>query len=388
MTKFWLVLLSLAMALAMVFGLAACEPSDPDKDKDEDKDPGGTTENEITEVVGDYSVDLSEAGMPMVVYFQIKEDGSFLFSGKEDFSQEKSAGTVSKLSEGYVLLFSRVNGETVAAGKTCNITKDADGGLSFDGTIPYGTANFASPMENDDGATIVIRAVPLSEGGGTVNEYTVEAGTYYGTHSTSGGMSTTYEYYLTLREDGKFTAFVTYSAMGQTMMGYDYGTYAVMGSACRMTSSVYDDKESGEDLLESLTVDTEGVYTADVRMSRMASDTVEVTLEKLTESPKTVVASYEGTHTISMGMPIEFALSLEIYADGRYLFSAASSMGEPSTEEGFIGIENAMSNAGILLPDGMSSPADITLNDEGALTGLFSMGAGSRQEVTLTPVAA
>ena len=47
-----------------------------------------------------------------------------------------------------------------------------------------------------------------------------------------------------------------------------------------------------------------------------------------------------------------------------------------------------ISKAGILLPDGMETPGDITLDAEGALHGKFSMGAGSRQDVTLYPAAA
>ena len=157
-----------------------------------------------------------------------------------------------------------------------------------------------------------------------------------------------------------------------------------------MTSSVYDDPESEEDLTEALTVDENGVYTADVQMSRMAKDTVEITVEKIDAAPAEPVASYEGTHSVQMGaMATEFALTLDIYADGSYEFTASSSMGDPSTETGFIGIETAMTGKGILLPESMSTPADITVDtDTGAISGKFSMGAGDRQDVTLTPVAA
>ena len=380
MKKFLLILLSLVMAAAMAFGMAACTPAEK-----------GPDDGNSIDIAGTYSVDLSEAGMPMTVYLQIADDGAFKFAADDSFATVKSAGTVSAMSEGYLMMFSEVNGEAVETGaETCNITKDADGSLVFDGAIPYGSASFTSPMVNDDGESVIIYAVPAGSGDTTGdNGNTVEPGIYYGTHTTEGMVATTYEYYLTIREDGKFTAFVTFEAMGSTCMGYDYGTYAVMGSMCRLTSSVYDDKETNDDLTESLTVDADGVYTADVKMSRMASDTVQVVVEKVDAAPAEAVASFEGEHSIAMDpMTMSFALTLDVYADGSYTFTADSGDGEPFTETGFIGIENMISLSGIMLPEGMTSPADITLSEDGALSGKFSMGAGERQNVTLTPVAA
>ena len=378
MKKFVLLLLSLVMAAALALGFTACD--------------GGKDDPDVTpiDVAGEYSVDLSESGMPLTVYLQIKDDGAFMFAPDMEFAASKSDGTVSQLSDGrYMMLFANVDGEAAASSTTCHFTKESDGSLKFDGTIPYGSANFSSPMTNDDGEEVIFFAVPAT-GEVEGNDNTVEPGLYYGTYTTEGMMQTTYEYYLTIREDNKFTAFVVYAMGESTYFGYDYGECSAMGSACRMTSTVYDDPESEKDLTEALTVDENGVYTADVQMSRMAKDTVEITVEKIDAAPAVPVASYEGTHSVQMGaMATEFALTLDIYADGSYEFTASSSMGTPSTETGFIGIETAMTGKGILLPEGMATPADITVDtDTGAITGSFSMGAGDRQDVTLTPVAA
>lgn len=376
MKKFLAILLSLVLAATMAIGLTACEPDD------------GL--GEPIDVAGVYTIDLSASGMPLTVYLQIKEDGAFTFAADDSFATAKSAGTVSKPDTDYLMIFSEVNGETVTTGsKTCHFTEQEDGSLKFNGEIPYGKVTFKSPMTNDDGEEVIFYAIPYTGGGTTENENTVEPGIYYGEYTTGEGeMGTVYSYYLTIREDGKFTALVTFSAMGNDCIGYDYGTYSSMGSACRMTSAVYDDKETQDDLTEALTVDKDGVYTADVRMSRMASDTVQITVEKLKATPTDVIASYEGTHSIAMGqMTMDFELSLDVYADGTYEFSAMADGEESASETGFIGIENMMSLSGILLPDGMSTPADISLTEDGVLTASFSMGAGSRQEVTLTPVA-
>ena len=379
MKKFLAILLSLMLAATLAGSLAACGP-------------GEGSGGDPIDVAGVYSIDLSASGMPLTVYLKIEEDGAFTFAANDTFAEAKSAGTVSQPDSSYLMVFSSVNGEAVAAGsKTCHFTEQEDGSLKFDGEIPYGSANFKSPMTNDDGEEVIFYAIPYTGGGDDTNKNTVEPGLYYGEHTTEGMMETTYHYYLTIREDGKFTSFVTFEAMGSACMGYDYGTYSASGSMCRMTSSVYDDPETEADdnLTEALTVDKDGVYTADVRMSRMASDTVQITVEKLKATPTDVIASYEGTHSIAMGqMTMDFELSLDVYADGTYEFSAMTDGEESASETGFIGIENMMSLSGILLPDGMSTPADITIGDDGSISASFSMGAGARQPVTLTPVAA
>ena len=346
--------------------------------------PGEGSDGDPIDVAGVYSIDLSEAGMGMTVYLKIEEDGAFTFAANDTFAEAKSAGTVSQPDSSYLMVFSSVNGDSVDVGtNTCHFSKQSDGSLAFEGTIPYGTATFTSPMENDAGVMVTIAAVPYTSGGGDdTNKNTVEPGLYYGEHTTEGMMGTTYHYYLTIREDGKFTSFVTFEAMGSACMGYDYGTYSASGSMCRMTSSVYDDPETEADdnLTEALTVDKDGVYTADVRMSRMASDTVQITVEKLKTAPTEIVASYEGTNE-------GYTLFLDIYADGAYEFSAMADGEESASETGFIGIENMMSLSGILLPDGMNTPADISLTKDGVLTASFSMDGSSRQKVTLNPVA-
>ena len=61
-----------------------------------------------------------------------------------------------------------------------------------------------------------------------------------------------------------------------------------------MTSAVYDDKETQDDLTEALTVDEDGVYTADVRTKRMASDTVKFEVKKADRFSDRSDRFYEG----------------------------------------------------------------------------------------------
>ena len=142
MKKLWLFVVTSILALAMSFTLVACGGN-------ENNDDGAGGDADVADVVGDYSVDLSALGMPLTVYLRISEDGTFKFSSATDFVADKNSGTVSKISTGYVMIYSTINNES-ASGKTTNFTKESDGSLKFDGTVYYGSTKPSSPMENED----------------------------------------------------------------------------------------------------------------------------------------------------------------------------------------------------------------------------------------------
>ena len=380
MKKFWLIALSLLLVVAMTFGIVAC-----DKGKDDDKDGGDETG--IEEVAGDYSIDLSALGMPIIVYLRIEEDGKFMFSGSAEFTADKNSGTVSKSSTGYLMVYSTVNG-SAANGETTKFTKESNGNLKFDGTMYYGSTKPTSPMENEDtGKTEYLYAVPYTEGGGE-ELVQLQNGVYYGTYtSTSTGMGagTVYEYYLTLRDDDNFTSFVSFSMGESTYYVYDYGTFEAMNSNGRLTSSVYKDIEDAtKPLSESVQALSETEVKADVRVGPMLKDLVEIEMEKIA-APTTPVMQFEGEHTIQMGqMSMAFELSLSVCADGSYVFTSTASGEEPSEETGFIGF-NMMNDKVYVLPDGVTSGVTGSYDSEtNTITAKFSLGAGSPQEVRLT----
>lgn len=254
----------------------------------------------------------------------------------------------------------------------------------------YGSVTLVSPWENEDtGESGHHTAVKLTEGGDTQDDYKVEAGLYYVSYEKESGMggSVTYEYYLNLREDGKFTAFVKFPMMGSDQFAYDYGTYSIMGAMCRLTSEVYKDYEDDtKDLTESLVATSETEFEADVKMSPFAKENDTVTLAKI-EAPQDAVISFTGTHDLSMGeMSVTFELALTVNADGAYTFTSTSSMGgEPNVQNGFIGL-SSMGTA-FVLPDEANEGVTGTFDSEtGELNAKFSLGAGSPQDVKLTVV--
>ena len=379
MKKVWRFALALMLAATMAVGLTACGENGGDTTNPATTEPVTTepVESEVAEIVGDYSIDLSALGMPLTVYLRIEEDGAFQFSNSTEFAVDKNSGTVRASSDGYIMVYSTINGEA-ASGKTTTLKTEADGRLKFEGTVYYGSTKPNSPMENEDtGETNYLYAVPVGQGGSEVPEVVLEKGLYTGTYESAGmGSAVVYEYYLNLREDGKFTAFVTFDMMGGTMFAYDYGTYTMMGSVCRMTSEVYTEAEDDtKDLTESVMAESETQITAEVKMSPMAKDTVEITIVKAEDAP--VVATYVASKASMMGGSYDMTLS--ICADGSYSYvSKDAASGEVVMEEsGFLGL--SLMGTSYLLPDGVTEGLEGGYDmDTDSISGLkFSMVEGT-----------
>ena len=385
MKRVWLAIVSALLILTLALGAIGCSNENPEETGSGD---------DVKEVAGIYSVDISGAGMPLTFYLKIEENGNFKFSSAVDFATDKNSGTVRKSDSGYLMVYSTVNG-AAASGKTTSFTKESDGKLKFTSAILYGGTTLQSPWENEDeGTTGNHYAVPYTEGGETGDEYVVEAGLYTAVYEKSmgpGGTKVPVTYYLNLRDDGKFTAFASFSMMGN-QYSFDYGTYSIMGSMCRMTSAVYQDfEDDSKDLTESLIATSETEFEADVLLfNMMATDTDKFVMTKVSEALTEPLISFTGTHEISMGMSVTFDLALDIYADGSYHFASTSSMGNHE-EDGFIGIDTISQDVVYIWPEKATEGTSdgCTFDTEtGVLTAQFNLGSGSPQEVTLNLVTA
>lgn len=379
MKKAWKALLAALLAAVMVFGLVACN------DNPEGPGTGGNGGNGTKiEIAGTYKIDLSPF-MQLTIYLKVEENGNFKFSDTKAFEKEKSSGTVSKVEDAYLMLYKKVNGSDVT-GETCNLTKETNGNLKFVGKILYGTVTINSPMQNEDTEEdVYFYAVPATNDGEEGESETLEIGLYYGADGI-------YQYYLNLLEGGSFTAFVSYEMQGMGAgFAYDYGTYTKMGAMCRMTSSVYKDKEdTTKPLTESVTVDSEGVVKADVKLSPFAKDTKEITVSAVKDEVG-IAATFTGTKTMTMGGGATFNLEMTVLMDGSYTFTSTDAAGEnePYTETGFIGIEGMLTRKGVLIPQGMNTPGEVIVDENGAITIKIPVVQGTpRGDVTLTPVSA
>lgn len=368
-TKF----LAFLLALIMVSSLTACKKTEDSKG------------DKLSEVAGDYDIDLSALGMQLTVYLRINEDGSFKFSGKPDFEQDKNSGTVKKTETGYMMAYTVINNETVT-GKTTKFTKEEDGRLKFDGTIYYGSTKPTSPMEDASGQTVYIYAVKHT-GGADSESAALEIGAYTGVCETESKMGkTVYNYSLNLLEGGKFTAFVTFEMMGAQQYAYDYGTYNLMGAMCRMDSAVYTDKETNKPVVESVVASADGVK-ANVKISPMKKELVDIELTKAAGEPELLAEFTAEKEMSGMMGEGEWALTLAIFSNGSYKYTSVQKDDDKTTmeETGFIGL-SAMGEA-YLLPDGMTEGLMGTYDNEtNTIGGLkFSLVSGTpRTEIEFT----
>jgi len=184
------ILLLLAMVIVLGFA-AACGGNNDDDNGD------GTDDAGIERLAGWYYIDMTPAGMPMVVFLQIREDGTFqLHNAYRAYDDNRGHGTVSGLDGTYMLFYSERDGATA----TFTV---ADSVLLFSTTIPFGTANVSVGE--------ITRAYPIEAGGGNVptpggmggvdTRVAALAGQYY-VDMTPFGMPM--RFYLTIEEDGSF----------------------------------------------------------------------------------------------------------------------------------------------------------------------------------------
>ena len=107
MKKFWKSVLALLTASILLLSFAACngdETSDPAQSGSESTG----AESGVKEIAGDYSIDISGAGMALTLYLRIEENGNFKFSNSKEFETDKNSGTVRAADSGYLMVYSTV----------------------------------------------------------------------------------------------------------------------------------------------------------------------------------------------------------------------------------------------------------------------------------------
>lgn len=143
------------LMLSLLVGLTACGGNQKDT----------ASKEEMSEVAGDYYLDLSELGMNLTIYLRLEKDGRFQFSNTLDFEVDKSSGTFTETETGYMMVFESVNGEekSVSDGITSSFFVTEEGALDFSGCdkVPYGSANIITVSSEDE--TIRLMANPVTE---------------------------------------------------------------------------------------------------------------------------------------------------------------------------------------------------------------------------------
>ncbi len=167
--------------------------------------------SDTAQVADDYYIDLSDLGMKLTIYLRIGADGTFLFSSTPDFTVNKSDGTLQKVGDEYLMVYTSVNGEakSISEGLNSKFIAAADGSLDFTvcERIYYGTATATTTSAEYPDAKLIAFPIPADYTAPS-GESDFTAGTYTGTSGTAQFTATFFEdnTYLLLRTDSDSAA--------------------------------------------------------------------------------------------------------------------------------------------------------------------------------------
>ena len=177
---------------------------------------GSTTEVttspvEETSIVGEYMIDITDLGMPLIFYLKIDADDNFYLSPDRAYATDKGHGTVGSSGDTYMLIYSDSTAETP---KTSTFEIE-EGNLHFQTTLPYGSSNLPASKEDEVDPSIIYYLV------GKVIVYENYFGEYAGTHTVSAmGSEVVYDYNLKF-EVGREFSFISNFVMGDEAYTYE-----------------------------------------------------------------------------------------------------------------------------------------------------------------------
>jgi hypothetical protein len=182
---------------------------------------GGTT-TEVTTVpveeesiVGEYMIDITDLGMPLIFYLKIDADDNFYLSPDRTYVTDKGHGTVGSSGNTYMLIYSDSTAETP---KTSTFEIE-ESNLHFQTTLPYGSSNLPASKEDETDPSIIYYLV------GKVLVYEDYFGEYAGSHTVSAmGSDVVYDYTLKFSVGREFS-FVSNFTMGEEAYQYEETGY-------------------------------------------------------------------------------------------------------------------------------------------------------------------
>ena len=183
--------------------------------------------DELSVVANDYYLDLTDLGMKLTLNLRLGEDGAFLFSNTPAFEVNKSAGTYQKTDEGYLMVYTSVNGEekSISDGLTSSFVVTADGALDFTGCerVYYGSASATTVSVEHPDAKLIGYAIPPDYEAPS-QESDFRAGAYSAVTECGG---TAYTHTASFFEDGTYLLFTVWSEDNTWMFSSETGRYGV-----------------------------------------------------------------------------------------------------------------------------------------------------------------
>ena len=265
-------------------------------------------------IAGDYQIDITNLGMPLVFYLRIGADGTFALSPNTDFDPSESRGEGQLAESGGVHMMIYAE-HTPDNPKTATFVLDGPN-LVFQSTLPYGSSNIINTAEDPDDPTIIYT---LTADTLALSEY---YGTYAGSHSkVAMGSAIEYVYTLALKAGLRYV-FESEFAMGGTVYTFtETGNWDVDGEQFTLAPA-------GEEAVQG-TITADGEITVGIRPSEMASSRTESLLRIATHAD--VAGTFVGLKSSPM-YTAETTMVLDMF--GTYHYSANVGMPEPFEEFG------------------------------------------------------
>ncbi len=265
-------------------------------------------------IAGDYQIDITNLGMPLVFYLRIEADGAFALSPNLGFeaSESRGEGVLGESQGVYMMIYKEHSADNP---KTATFQLDGPN-LVFQSTLPYGSSNIRNSAEDADDPSIVymLTAETLA-----LAEY---YGTYAGGHSKMAmGSTVDYVYTLTLKAGLRYEFESSFSMGGSAYTFSETGSWTVDGTQFTLVPADGSDVQG--------TIDANGDITVGILPSEMASSRTESLLRIATH------ADFAGTFVGEKVSPMYTAkTSLVLDMFGRYHYTADVGMPEPFEELG------------------------------------------------------
>ncbi|MFA5289656.1 MAG: hypothetical protein WC351_01275 [Candidatus Izemoplasmatales bacterium] len=275
-----------------------------------------TGATEEVSIYGEYSIDITDLGMPLVFYLKIESDNTFQLAPDRQFDVDKGHGTVGQSGSTYMFIYSD---STLDEPKTSTFTVE-NNNLHFSTLLHYGASRLGPSKEDDDNPEIVYWLVAK-----TLHNESV-FGEYMGGHTVGAmGSSVEYEYALSLKAGNEFAFISNYEMGGES---YDYeesGFFAVQGSQIILKIADEDDVVG--------TINQDGSITIGVKPSEMGERSERLLQLAVTAS---CASTYTGYKKETSGSTVIYDTSATLILDkfGGYIFTAVDAESGTITETG------------------------------------------------------
>lgn len=260
---------------------------------------------------GEYEVDITNLGMPLVLYLKIDAERNFYLSPARDYAVDKGHGTIGNSGETYMFIYSDSTPDTPKSSTFTIVNNN----LLFSTALPYGASNLPASKVDEANPDItyylVAKAILFEE----------VHGDYAGSHTVSAmGSTVEYNYTIKLGSGCEYRFVSQFEMSGEDYEYIETGSYSVLGTAITLTPA-------GGSAVTGV-INADGSISIAIKASEMGARE-DRTLRIAT------TAAYAGTYYgVVSDTGYDTIATIELDMFGNYTYSGVDSLSGTSTESG------------------------------------------------------